>query len=118
MNVQFKSDMKRLDEEVVDLETRMALVYEEGAISAAQHKQAMLRPVTTVRLGGETLMILSDSIWNEIILPSGFPALAPVGASDVDLPVIELEIATEVCFQYMCILSCVLHLYCFIPLLF
>jgi hypothetical protein len=81
----------------------MALLYEEGVISADEHQTSMLRPIVSVYIGGETLMILADTLWSELLLPSGFPASAPVGDSEQELPVVELELATEVISMHACV---------------
>lgn len=83
---------------MTELENRMALVYEEGSISSEKNSEAMLRPIVNVFLGGETLMLVADSLWCEVLLPSGFPSLAPVGAGEMELPLVELEISSEVRF--------------------
>lgn len=76
----------------------MSVLYEEGAFSADKHKEALLRPISNVYVGAQTLILFADSLWSELILPSGFPASAPIGDDEsASLPVVELEITKEVC---------------------
>ena len=81
---------------MVDLENQLTSVYEEGAVATEKHKSAMLRPVVLLSLGGESLLILSDSLWSELILPSGMPASAPLGDNDSKPPPVEVEFDSEV----------------------
>ena len=74
----------------------MSLLYEECSVHSDQHKNDILRPVSTIYIGGEFLLLISDCLWNELLLSTGFPSLAPIGEDDKELPVVEIEVSKEV----------------------
>lgn len=65
--------MHKLVKEVTELENSLVSLYEEANHRGDNSADVRLRPVALASLGGDTRLILVDSIWAELISPAGFP---------------------------------------------
>jgi phosphate uptake regulator len=90
--LQLKVDLEKLDKEVTELENTLVSLFEEANHRGDNSGNIRLRPVAVANVGGDTRLVLVDSIWSELISPAGFPmcALTADGGSS-DPPIVDLD---------------------------
>ena len=48
-------------------------LYEEASQRGDKYADMRLQPAVLVNVGGDTRLVLVDSVWSELIAPTGFP---------------------------------------------
>lgn len=70
---QLKSDLDKLSSEVTELENTLVSLYEEASQRGDKYADMRLQPAVLVNVGGDTRLVVVDSVWSELIAPTGFP---------------------------------------------